>query len=454
MSLSFYYFLPSGRKTIMARLWYNGNPIDISTGVKCPLEFVNQKAKGRSHEAQQINADIITWESNTRKKISEIKASIGDIEPLKLKEALKSKKTTYLTHTFQGFLKMYKSLLEDNLIYNEKTGNPLSQESIGTYLATISVLQKIGVDIDFQKYNALSSRVIGMNKVHQEYEDFVIRLKNALKDYSLKKTSRVTIYKKTGSTREYSPKTLSTFVTMSKKIIEVCAERVGIELPSKWKKIISVSNSKNNSDIFVLPVKHTDYIIENYNEIIEKYCYTEVQKRAMQYCFVAILLCPRKRDMSLWDKNNLIQKNGKWWLKYVPNKTKSSSRVTVEVVIPDVLAEMFQLNCDVYGKLMPPVNLININKSIRAIFSRIEMFHEEIQYMKRGQLVKAKICDVIFIHGLRATGISHKLAKNMPELVTKRYSGHTKNSQSWDRYVHVYEDSMMQAHDEYMAKLK
>lgn len=436
--MTIYFFLPKSRQTVMARIWYKGKSQDTTTRIKIPKQLKwdqdAQRVASRSREANDINNTLLEWESSKRKEVLEVLAQVGD--DLSIEGIIKIVKgdvnreatSSVIEDTFQGFLEQYRKLMDNKLIYSWK-GNPLSDSTTKTRKEVINSLVALQVDFDFGKYNIATLKIFGKNNVLNKYESFGKTLKNKMFE------------------KKWSPNTIFKRLMIAKHVINYCCDRKGIEIPSL--DYLKYNKPPKRREIFALPVKHTDFILNNYHKILME-CTNKQQQEAITYAYVIILTCARKGDVDRWTDKNIVTKEDGYWLRYMPAKTKHSSGVVVEHPIPDTVMEIFQQNIAKHkGRLMPPSD-INANRKIRKVLAKFHIFREEIQYVKKGELHKGMLCQEIYLHGLRSTGISHKLAKGMPEHMVKMYSGHTIDSTSYDVYVKVYDDNKMEQHRKYM----
>jgi hypothetical protein len=336
--------------------------------------------------------------------------------------------------TLSSMIGEYEYRLQHSLIFNSKTGRRLASASVTTLLETCRLFRKYlesdGVNMDFDKYNIESMGYYGKSQVHSVYEKFTGTFKSFLIDRGL---SEYTIFKT---------------VYKMKQMIRYFCEKESVELGSL---LNDLKFQKVQREVEVISEEQINFILSNYHRMVRD-CLTEEQKNTVDYMVIGILMAARRSDMDNWDKANLYENGGATYLKFKPQKTTNSSGVIVDVPVPPMALSIFKANLKKHSKLMPPLSQ-SINKRLKAITRRYDIFHNEVQIYRKGRYVKVRQCDAIHIHQLRASGTSHRLMQKMPEAAVRDMTGHTHDSEAFARYIKVSREAKAKFADEYLGTL-
>lgn len=438
--ISIYYFVKSSRQTLMARVRYAGKPItDISTGIKIGAKKFDFKAM-RFHPSEiEANKAMNNFEATIYERFNITVKTYGENPPSDLViQALKTKskdKIRLSDVTLEWMVGEYRSRLLKGLIFNQKTGRPLAPASIKTLVETCDLFMRFigdGHNFNFSKYNLSTAAVLGKPLVQNHYTTFVNEFKTwiinrGVSDYTVFKT----VYK-------------------LKQMIRYMLEAEGIEFGDLLKDL---KFKKVNKDVEVLTPEQIRFFIDNY-QMIREDCQTKEQVNTLDYIVIGLLIGARRSDMNNWDRHNLyLSEDSINMLKFKPQKTASSSGVTVDVPVPDMAMRIFENNIMRHGgKLMPPLSS-SINKRVKAIAKRYPIFHGEVQIFRKGRYIKTKLYDTLHIHMMRSSSTSDKLM-SMPEAVVKEWTGHTHDSEAFARYVKVSQRAKVDFAKEYFRKLK
>lgn len=329
----------------------------------------------------------------------------------------------------------YRQMSEQRMIFNKKTGVRLSDASLKTNIQFTVLIEgyiKKHADFDFKKYNVSTISKVGEGAVNKAYD----RLSSSLKNYfeSMNQDGFSTI-----------PKNLARFKTM---VTYVC-EMEGINVGNLLKNVKATTIEK---PVITMSAEQVEFIIKNYDQVREG-CLTMLERYALQYWYVALVLNPRRSDMEAWQSGNLFQVEGATWIKYRPQKTKNSSSIEIECPVPAKVQEIFADNLQRFKKLMPKIDMTNINRMIKDIARRYEIFQNEIQVYKKGEYKTVKMCDYVHIHMARSSGMSHKLMSGWGESFVKELSGHTHDSKAFKRYVKIGIDAKARVANSYFNQL-
>jgi hypothetical protein len=436
--VTIYYYIGKKRNNLTARIMLGRERLlDKGTGiiVNSMNDFdVNTKRFTRNNEFNKI---LTKFEASIDEKIDNLKFLYRNevIPPEVIKANLSGKVDTAgivdeanLKLSTMG--KLYGTRSRAGLIFNKKTGKPLSPDSIDNNeyqarLVEIYLTQKGAIDFDFGRYNSASIAVVGKAIVKNMYNDFVASYKNFLIGRDL---SDGTMYKN---------------MYRMKRMINYFVEASGVEI---GELLSELKYPKPSKEVIVLAEEQTMFILKNYDKI-RKEC-NHIERDSFDYWFVALMLNPRRKDMGLWNKDNLFEGPGGTWIRYIPNKTKGTSGRVVETMVPDTLKVIFDRNLQDYNKLMPPLRH-NLNLHLKRIAKRYDIFHNEIQILKKGKFIHIPVHKYVHIHMMRSTGISHKLTSGWGESFVKEVSGHTHDSESFKRYVKISNDAKQKVSENY-----
>jgi hypothetical protein len=402
------------REMLMARIRVNGTIKDKSTGIRITgesFDLSQRRFHKKSPNAVQYN-----------KALAQFEASLyDDVEHGRL---LSQPPKIEGDVTLQSAMDEYLNLVNCDAVTSRKSNLPLSAATKKNISRVVEIVKRTGIDFNFSRYNASTAHA----KPH--YEQFVTSLKNA-------------IMQGVDNSSAWSR------LCVIKSAIAYVCERHEIELGSLLKGLVIKLVEK---DVVVLGHHQVEYVINNYSSIREN-CRNRSERVALDYWVTALILNPRRHDMASFEKDNLYYEGGKMWIRYRPNKTKNSSRVTVNVPVPEMLAGIFNRNLLEYGRPLPPCAVNALSGIIKDIAKRIEVFQSDVQVYRRGKYVVMPQWRTLTLHQMRASGMTDKLGGGMPDAVVKAYSGHTIDSRSFRRYVNIHSEAKERFADEYFSKL-
>jgi hypothetical protein len=438
--ISIKYFVKPSRNTLMARIRSNGQQLtDISTGIKLGTSNFDYDA-GRFPSSEHVaNKKLLDFETLMHERTASVLTTYGDNPPADvLIQSLKNKdhKPRQIhagNITLSWMVAEYKRRHEEGLVFNAKSGKKLAKATIDTMVVTTcGLFQKYidaGNDMDFTKYNLATIPAVGKNIVHGQYEQMINSYKAFLID---RKLSEYTVFK---------------MVYKLKQMIVYFCEKESIEISSLLK---GLKYSKPNREVEVINPEQIRWIINNYAKMQED-CTTPRQREAVDYLLIGILLNARRGDMNNWKAANLYEKDGQIWLKFKPQKTMNSSGVVVDIPVPELAMLIFQKNITRHGKLLPTLSA-SLNKRLKEIASRYDMFKNEVQIYRKGEYIKVPAWKSIHIHQMRSSGASDKLL-TMPEAMVRDWGGWTHDSDAFKRYVNVAKEAKKDFADTYFKGL-
>ena len=425
------YFRKPNRNTLMARIKLDGNHLtDMSTKIK----FGSARFESNKFNDYRKNKELTDFEIGVYERYENaVKAGLSGnalIEVIKGESGIAQSSDDTLL--FSYMIKDYRAKAERGELFNNKTGKKLSKESCQSGVTVCNVIMNDfvmkGNDFDFRKYNIVTSKALGEGLISRKYNDFIQSFKSMLIDK--------------GSSDAYSHK----MIFKVKHIINMYCDVEGIPLGNLLNGLKYKSPTK---DVEVLNPEQVKFIITQYDRMVNEH--PELEEVAM-YMYVGVVMLGRVGDMKSWEVGNLYELGDRTWIKYIPNKTKNSSGRTVDIPVPERVVKIFIKNKDRYnGKLMPQ-GIKNFYEKLKKLASYYEIFHNEVQVMRKGKFVKMRQCDAIHIHQMRGSGVSDKLM-HMPEALVKEFTGHTHDSSAFAKYVKVANESKARYMDEYMSRL-
>lgn len=429
--ISICYYTGKGRKTMTARIMRGSKRMcDKSTGIK-----VDAKGNGAKSAIAKFEGEIF-------KKMEELTYYYkGNVPDDAITRALTQKKQALIDPgnqelTLSGMAITYKKRAEEGNMFSKRSGKRLSDSTMKAYSYTSRLIERYlqtenSENLDVNMYNLGTLGIHGKTLVTAKYDAFISTVKNFVINEGHEDQ---TIYKNL-----YRIKTMIFFF----------ADLHGVEIGQllkalKWKK--------PKKDVVVLSPSQVEFVIKNYEKMYRE-CKTARQREALQFWYTALILDPRRMDMNLWNRDNLYTKDGRSWMKYIPNKTKNTSGVTVDTMVPATLLELFKTNIAKYGKLLPHLDH-NLNLNIKRIARRYpKIFGHDVQIIKKGVYVTVIMADHVHIHMMRGSGMTHKLENGWSETEVKEQSGHTYDSESFKRYVKISQERKKEVSVDYFKKL-
>lgn len=175
---------------------------------------------------------------------------------------------------------------------------------------------------------------------------------------------------------------------------------------------------------------------------------SKTQEDSFKYILAALYTAARYSDMVSWDQSNLVIKNSRLYLSYVPKKT---SRREIIIPVSDELASCFNPS----GKLLPEIDYQKLNRDVKSIFNDAG-FHDLVTRKRKvGDKIVSKeyeLWELMGIHRLRACAITGMLESGLTESDVKAFSGHSYSSKAFDRYVHLSTNHLDQAYQKYQNR--
>lgn len=420
------YKLKKGRRSLVAVVGRGNSRFELGTGVALPdkstFESPRNIVGGNVSERNACFSELLLWETGIRNKLE---STVGT----EIKELLKKTPNKVIFHnSLSSWLKQLCSQVASGVVVNEKTGNLLSPKTIigmSDYTDLISLYIEAYGDFDFGTYNSSTYSSLTKQVVVNKYKSLGSTLKKFLlndKGHGLETTFRN--------------------MARTKGFIKAMARDNNIDINQDLLSAFNFPkpNKNNEEDIIALDVDQYEWIINN-ESILRKDATIE-QYRMIDYLVVGLITCARKGDMNTWTEANLRRTAAGLSLRYIPNKTKSSSAVTVDLTpVPSMVEEIFMRNIKIHGKLMPPL-ASGTRVTMRRLLKKHEIFNRDITVRSpKGEFIVKKTYDALKLHSLRSSGITYLLIKGVPEMIVKKISGHTTGSESFGLYAKIIESN-------------
>ncbi len=426
------YRLRAGRRVLIAMIGSSrAERFELGTGVTVPTGVTftspNSLSGGDNKDRNSCAADLHAWEDRVRTTWAKIKAFSPTVTAADLKGALSNTKETTAGYgaTLEGWLNKLQERLENGEVSNEATGNPLSPRTIVHQTQFIRVARKYlltNEDFNFYKYNSSNIPLMGKPVIISKYKAFSAGFKKFLTEDC-----------------KYGDKTKAGVMARLKWLIGLYSKEFGIFIDEELMKAfkLSAGGTGSDEDIVALYDDQFEFIINNEIALRQEAVRVE-QQYTIDYIIVGLQTCARKGDMMIWDGANLRQDNGQYRLRFIPEKTKRSSRAVVDIFpLSESVVSIFKRNLEKYDKLMPPCP-DHLEVNIRNILKRYPVFDRDITIKDpSGKFVTKKMYQAFKAHSLRSSGITYLLSRGVPEMIVKKISGHSPNSASFAVYAKV-----------------
>ena len=158
----------------------------------------------------------------------------------------------------------------------------------------------------------------------------------------------------------------------------------------------------------------------------------------------------KKIDVEVRDENT--------YLNIVSIKTGVHSIIKLPIQAIDILNKI-----KINGKyLLPRVSLFCFNRNLKKLGELAGWTHVVGKCrQRRGKDINCKtsknseyrFCDHLSSHAMRRTAITLLLTMGVPELLVRKFSGHSTNSKSFNRYVNLAQSYMDKETDSAFEKL-
>ncbi len=169
----------------------------------------------------------------------------------------------------------------------------------------------------------------------------------------------------------------------------------------------------------------------------------------------------RFSDIFLLTNKNFEQQQDDWYLKLKSKKTKTFSYIKLPDYAISIYLKTKPKNNN--GLVFKKIALINFNKHLKSIGEKanfiapIEFSREKQGFTKNNKSsskIQYRFCDKMSSHMMRRTAITTLLILGMPEHLVRKISGHSYNSNSFNRYVHYAQSYMDKEIEKVHVKLE
>jgi len=169
----------------------------------------------------------------------------------------------------------------------------------------------------------------------------------------------------------------------------------------------------------------------------------------------------RYSDIFLLTNKNFEQQQDDWYLKLKSKKTKTFSYIKLPDYAISIYLKTKPKNNN--GLVFKKIALINFNKHLKSIGEKanftapIEFLREKQGFTKNNNSsskIQYRFCDKMSSHMMRRTAITTLLILGMPEHLVRKISGHSYNSNSFNRYVHYAQSYMDKEIEKVHVKLE
>lgn len=421
-----------GRHSIIARIRVgDGNYFDLSTGIKSPLDYDNKTQRFiDTDEGSALNNKLYVLRTGLE---DDFKAFGEQQDSKGFKDYLEGGKIESVDGelTVRGILTTYQQMLDDGLILTKKN-KPLSEGSLynrDALMKRMLTLDDNVLDFDFSKYN---DDTFGLKATKDRWAKFRVDFVKGLANKNLQEASIWC--------------TVMQFKSTVKHMLRLNNVNAGMLLED-------MTYSYNAKEVKVLTKDQYDFLMDNYNTIRSE-CEHYTDRVVLDYWMTALVLCMRIGSMRELTEHDIYYEDGKMNLSYQPRKTKDSSGLEVNTVVPPIIQKIFERNIENLGRPLPKVTKdFRTSKYIRRIAQKYDVFKNRIvaEVKEDGKMVKKTVFawTQLTMHMGRATGITEYLEKGVPEAVVKTISAHTVNSTAFPRYVNVRKKTA----DEHMERI-
>ena len=191
----------------------------------------------------------------------------------------------------------------------------------------------------------------------------------------------------------------------------------------------------------------TPYYItqEELNKIYSTQSSWDVQRDI--FVFQCCIGC-RVSDLRRLTWENVQQDDeGRWWVSYIPNKTKNESARVARVPLNDMAVEIMMRYKDCKGwGLLPTISQQKYNDNIKRIFEEAGIVRKvTIRDAKRGEDKQVRICDVASSHIARRAFCGGMYNSGVDSRVICAMSGHAEGSRAFNRYVKPSDEQLINA---------
>lgn len=426
-----------GRRTIDSLLSHNGFRIEVSTGISVPesIDFVHPRTfvGGHPNDRARLEQELFDWENCIRNKYNNMIAVHGTFLPNDVfRSGMKNTASEArgndvvdIRTTLSAFIQRYEDRLDSGLATRDN-GKPYSSKTIHVVKHMIGMVNEYILmkgDFDFGKYNLDQEGSVGKAAIVRAYDDFFEGFKLYMVNH-----------------KNLGGYTIQNAVVKLKFIITHSCEEFGINISDRYLSRLRYS-IRGEKSVVAMSQEQFEWILLNEEKIRNDHSTSLGYDQVIDFIIAGMLTAARVGDLSRLTMNNLIKTDSGYILSFVPNKTKNSSGVKVDIPIPDRLVKIFLKNAQKYnGQLLRTRSgdFSSLSFFTKKILKKYEIFQNVVHCQdKHGNIIAKPFWMAFKFHSTRASLITYLLSKGEQETVIKSISGHSIDSASFKAYVNI-----------------
>lgn len=434
-----YRSMKPGRRTIDSLLSHNGCRIEVSTGITVPDGVLFQTPRsfvgGHPNDRAELEGQLSEWESKVRNRYASIVSTHGysfpaDVFKASIKLTVSEARGSELVDsraTLSGFIDQFRDRMETGLLTKKSNGKPYSPSTIKLMGYSIGMIEEFiskHGDFDFAKYNLDTEASVGKSTVVRAWDDLCEGYKAFLiKDKKLGNNS------------------VCDAVTKASMVIRERCDAHGINISPRYTARLKYRSSGERI-VVALSQEQFEWILNNEQKIRDDNKFVKGASDFVDFIIAGLLTAARIGDLSRLTTNNLIKTQDGYILSYIPQKTKNSSGMKVEIPVPDRLVNIFLRNAENHGgKLLHPKKDYMVQDAsiiTKRILRRYEIFHNIVHIQNsHGDIIAVPFWKAFKFHSTRASLITYLLRQGEQETIIKSISGHTLDSHSFSKYTDI-----------------
>jgi hypothetical protein len=168
---------------------------------------------------------------------------------------------------------------------------------------------------------------------------------------------------------------------------------------------------------------------EKIKEFIQTFApLTLEQEIAYKYIVSAYYTSARYEDMKKWTSKNIVGD----YLVYVTSKNGKKIKIPFNNRLKKIFGQ---------ERLLPAIPKTTLWSHIKNVF-HLAGFDSQITKKVDGEIIVKKEYELISLHRIRACSITGMLSSGMSDMEVKQFSGHSRNSSSFNRYIGFSQDHL------------
>lgn len=426
MKITFY----ARGKVIQARISNGNEYYRISTGINIePHHKFNGEFKGKTVEVAQLNADL----SRCKTRLTELYLQHKDFKIMKdhfeqFKPEIPEGETFRLNDLLRKYVVM---MAKGEVMSYSKKKYSIATIKLYTYVANmLTEFSHYHKPIDIREYNI---DPLWDSKKKREVADDYANYWKKYEDYLLE--------------RGIGVKSRCEIMNMTGVITNYWGEHMFFTLP----KIPRLSS--HDKAIVVLP---SEFVKKFLNDEGKVYCTLTPELKCVWEVSATILITTLRVGDAISLKENDFTFNRDM---VFMRKKNEKTGVYSEMPLPQFLSDIYRDNLTRLGRIysIEPTKRI-LYDNIRILFKMYDDMHETVSVSDidvRGNefVVTKQLWDWVHPHLLRKTAITTMIYNKVPERFIKFASGHTTNSNAFERYVGHVEKYYKSEINDYYGKM-